>query len=127
MAHIRRGDFTGYGYPVVSEEAFDSACRYYFGCIEGLSFVSEEHPSKCDGIPDDLSFLPDFYRLMRAPTLMRANSSFSFVAGLLGNGIVLSPRIDGLTGGVEHDNVKFEAGNHCRLSHHDFCTDLFVQ
>ncbi len=127
VAHHRKGDMIGYSYPVVSRMSYRRAAWHFFGEDCPLGYVSEEEPGPHEGLPDDLAFLPDFYRLMRAPTLMRANSSFSFVAGLLGNGLVLSPRIDGLQGGVEHDNVKFEAGNHCKLSDHDFCTDLFVQ
>ena len=91
-----------------------------------MSFVTEESPHRVDGIPEDLSFLPDFYRLVNASVLLRANSTFSFLAGLLNTGIVLSPRIDGLVGGKEHDDVNFEVGNHCRLADLSFCSDLFV-
>ncbi len=126
VAHQRAGDYFGYGYPVISREAYRRAALEYFGSTAHVVFVAEEHPLDHEPLHNDLSFLPDFYRLMKAPTLMRANSSFSFVAGLLGNGVVLSPRIDGLQGGIEHDNVKFEPGNHCRLSDYDFCSDLHV-
>lgn len=126
VAHHRKGDMIGYSYPVVSRMSFRRAAWHFFGEDCPISYVSEEEPGPHEGLPDDLSFLPDLYRLMRAPTLMRANSSFSFVAGLLSDGIVLSPRIDGLKGGVEHDGVRFEAGNHCRLADFDFCTDLRV-
>lgn len=126
VAHHRLGDFIGYSYPVVSRLSYNQAAMHYFGFGRQIEFVSEEAPLPHPGIPDDLSFLPDFYRLMKAPTLMRANSTFSFVAGLLGNGLVLSPWIDGLKGGVEHDEVRFEAGNHCKLADFDFCSDLHV-
>ena len=125
VAHHRAGDYFGYGYPVVSREAYRMAAREYFGTMH-VVFVAEENPIDHEPLHSDLSFLPDFYRLMKAPTLMRANSSFSFVAGLLGDSIVLSPRIDGRQGGIEHDDVKFEPGNHCRLSDFDFCSDLHV-
>lgn len=126
VAHQRVGDYVGYGYPIVSRQSYRDAAVHYFGSCAHVAFVAEEQPLDHAPLPDELSFLPDFYRLATAPTLMRANSSFSFVAGLLNNGLVLSPRIDGLRGGVEHDGVKFEAGNHCRLSSLDFCTDLHV-
>jgi hypothetical protein len=126
VAHHRLGDFIDCSYPVVSRRSYKNAALAYFGEDRGLEFVAEECPLPHVGLPDDISFLPDFYRLMMAPTLLRANSTFSFVAGLLNKGVVLSPRIDGLKGGVEHDGVRFEAGNHCKLADFDFCTDLHV-
>ena len=126
VAHYRAGDYLSLGYPVISRQSYLDAAVKYFGSCAHVTFVAEENPLPHTGLPDELSFLPDFYRLLMAPTLMRGNSTFSFVAGLLGNGVVLSPRIDGLEGGKEHDGVKFEAGNHCRLSDHSFCSDLHV-
>lgn len=126
VAHHRKGDYPGYGYPVVSQLSYIQAARRYFGPGVKIDFVSEEYPMRSGLLPEHLSFMADFYRLMKAPTLMRANSTFSFLAGLLGNGLVLSPRIDGLAGAVEHDEVPFEAGNHCRLADFDFCSDLHV-
>lgn len=126
VAHLRADDYLPLGYPVINSDAFRKAAMLYFGFGRSIEFVSQEYPTPHRGLPDELSFLPDFYRLMMAPTLMRANSTFSFLAGLLGNGLVLSPRIDGLQGGIEHDNVKFEAGNHCRLADFSFCSDLHV-
>lgn len=127
VAHHRKGDFIGYSYPVVSRLSYRQQAHRYFGFgSRDIQYVCEEDPLPAMGLPDGLGFLPDFYRLMTAPTLMRANSTFSFLAGLLNNGVVLSPRIDGLIGGIEHDNVKFEAGNHCRLANLSFCSDLHV-
>ena len=126
VAHQRVGDYFGYGYSVISKKSYLDAAVKRFGSCAHVTFVTEENPLAHAPLPDELAFLPDFYRLMQAPVLMRGNSTFSFVAGLLGNGLVLSPRIDGLVGGVEHDGVQFEAGNHCRLSSLDFCSDLFV-
>lgn len=126
VAHRREGDYIGCGYPVISRKSYTDAALHYFG-TDKVSFVEEENPLPHPCLPDDLSFLPDFYRLVQAPTLLRGNSSFSFVAGLLNRGVVLSPRINGLRGGEIHDNVQFEAGNHCKLSDHDFCSDLHVK
>lgn len=44
--------------------------------------------------------VPSFYRLMLAPVLFRANSTFSWWAATLGNGKVYSPIIRGMEGGV---------------------------
>jgi hypothetical protein len=126
VAHQRAGDYIGYGYPVVSRQSYQDAAVKYFGSCAHVTFVSEEQPTAHAPLPDELAFLPDFFRLMNAPTLLRANSTFSFLAGLLSIGLVLSPRIDGLEGGHFHDDVQFEAGNHCRLASFDFCSDLLV-
>ncbi len=127
--HRRSGDYIGYGYPVVSPASYDQACRE-FGLNEkhpGLTILSEEDPTPhAPFIPDDISFVVDFFRMVKAPTLLRANSSFSWCAALLGNGLVLSPVVDGLVGGKQHD-CKFVAGNWPKFAPHlDFVTDLHV-
>lgn len=128
VCHRRAGDYIGYGYPVVSVPSYSSACEQ-FGLVcdsRNTTFLSEEDSTPHGGhLPDDLAFMADFYRLMMAPTLLRGNSSFSWLAALLGNGLVLSPVIDGLEGGKIHD-CKFVAGNHPRLANFDFTTDLYV-
>lgn len=128
VCHRRVGDYIGYGYPAVSLESYYAAGKE-FGLSDdpGLwTILSEEDPTPHQGfLPDDLSFLPDFYRMVVAPTLLRANSSFSWLAALLGNGLVLSPIIDGLEGGKEH-LTRFVAGNHPRLAGFDFTTEMRV-
>jgi hypothetical protein len=126
VAHLRRGDFAGYGFPLVSEQSYVDAAREF--CIanpELIRFVSEETEECPASLPSDLSFVPDFLRMVNAKVLLRANSSFSWLAGLLGNGLVLSPVIDGLEGGREQ-HCRFVAGNHPRLSNFDFVSDLYV-
>lgn len=128
VCHRRVGDYVGYSYPVVSLRSYKDACAR-FGLMwdsPDLTVLNEEDPTPHTGfLPDDLDFLPDFYRMMVAPTLLRANSSFSWLAALLGDGLVLSPVIDGLVGGREHD-CAFVAGNHPRFVSLDFVTDLYV-
>lgn len=127
VCHRRVGDYVGYGYPVVSHQSYERACEEYGLDLEEAVFLSEEHPiSHVGHLPDDLSFMPDFYRMMIARTLLRANSSFSWLAALLGDGLVLSPIVEGLEGGKEHF-CPFVAGNHPRFAPHlDFVTDLHV-
>jgi len=97
------------------------------GC-ESCGIVSDEIPGKDPFLPDTMSFLPDFYRLMNAPILFRSNSSFSYWAAVLGdNNVVFAPIIEGLEGGREHDRVPFVVGNRPRISMHDFCTDLHLE
>ncbi len=127
MAHRRVGDYIGYLLPVVSRKSYLDACEYY--CIDDthLRFSLEEDPRRHPDIPDDISFIVDFYCMMKTPTLLRGNSSYSWLAALLGNGLVLSPVIDGLEGGKEHDNVSFVPGNWPRLQNFDFTTEMRVR
>lgn len=125
ICHLRRGDYVGYGYPMPSQASYIKAMERFGLDWRQARFLSEEHPTYSSELPDDIKFMPDFYRMMSAPTLLRANSTFSWLAGLLSNGLVLSPVIDGLEGGKEH-YVRFVAGNHPRLANFDFTTDLYV-
>lgn len=123
VAHRRAGDYFGYGYPVVSIESYLDACKLY-GLVPP-TIISEEATSSHEGLPDDITFLADFYRMMMAPVLLRGNSSFSWLASLLGNGLTLSPVVDGLAGGREH-LCLFVSGNHPRFANLDFVEDLYV-
>lgn len=125
VAHRRVGDYIGYGYPVVSEASILRAVEK-FGLKGDLELVTEENPRISPTVPADISWLPDFLTMMRAKTLLRGNSSFSWVAGLLGFGRVFSPVIDGLDGGMEHD-VEFVEGNHSKFANLPFVTNLVVQ
>lgn len=134
-AHFRRGDYAGAGYPIVSRQSVDAAvAEHQFpgelrkNMIPGREYiaVSDETPTKSPAFTGALEFLPDFYRLMKAPVLYRANSSFSWWAATLGHGRVFSPVITGLTGGVEHDNAPYVEGNWPRLATYEFTTDLHL-
>lgn len=129
VAHIRRTDFAGYGYVLPSPWAYRRAVEANGFVDQPFLRISDEDPEKRMpfGFPDNLAMLPDFYRLMTAPVLFRANSTFSWWAATLGNGRVFSPVIDGFTGGQEHDDVPFVEGNHPRLHYLDFTTDLHLR
>lgn len=118
LAHRRVGDFVEAGHVVISVKSYqDKACEINVP----FAFVTEEVPMGDSALP--FTWLADFLRLMHAPILLRGNSSFSWWAGALGNGVVWSPRIDGLEGGKEHD-VSFEKGNHCKMFDGSGFTDL---
>jgi hypothetical protein len=128
--HLRRGDYVGSGYPVVSVESY----RRFITLELRLSFedfevISEEEPHKANQ-PDDIPWLQDFYMLMTAPILIRANSSFSWWSAALhktpGNCCIYSPIIDGLVGGKEHDSVKFVEGNWPKLAELPCITDIHI-
>lgn len=126
IAHRRAGDYLGYGYVQVSKKSYHDACQKFGLDVLALRFVSDESPGHHLDFPDELSFLPDFYRLMKAPTLLRGNSSFSWFAALLSNAEIYSPVIEGLAGGKEHD-CDFVPGNHPRFCNLAFVTDLHVK
>lgn len=126
VAHRRSGDYKGYGYVECSHQSYLNACREYGLDSIRMHMCREENPFPHFGLPDELSWLPDFYLMMHARTLLRGNSTFSWMAALLGRGLVLSPVIDGLAGGLEHD-VRFVPGNHPRFADLPFITDLHVK
>ena len=126
VCHLRRGDYAGYGYPVVSKASYVMALQRYGFDLSEVAYLSEETAVCPAGVSEQLSFIVDFVRMVRAPVLLRANSSFSWVAGLLSKGLVLSPVMEGALSGVEN-SVPFVMGNHPRFTTHlDFITDLHV-
>lgn len=129
VAHLRRGDFIGYNYPLVAEASYRRCCRDISGDEKQLMFLAEESPATHSDFTGELSFVPDFFRMAKAKTLLRANSSFSFWAGALveaHGGRVFSPKIDGLKGGEEHD-CEFLAGNgSTRLADFDFVDPINI-
>lgn len=135
-AHLRRGDYVTAGYPLVGRESVERAVAEHMFPGElrknmhpGREFivVSDASPQLNPELPPELDFLPDFYRLMRAPVLFRGNSSFSWWAATLGHGKVYAPIITGFAAGVEHDNIPFVEGNWPRLADLDFVTDLHLR
>jgi hypothetical protein len=129
VAHVRRGDFAGYGYPLVSKASYIIQARRLGAKLEDVVFVSDEHPMLHHSFDGVLAGVPDFYRLANASILLRANSTFSFWAGVIAEAdhraMVFSPVVASLLGGVEHD-VPFVEGNHARLSAFDFVTSITI-
>lgn len=126
VGHRRVGDYIACGYPVVSVWSYFNAAEKW-GIAKGyIELVSDELPDVHAEYEGELSFFPDFYRLMTAKWLLRGNSSFSWWAATLNpHQRILSPMIDGLRGGVEHD-VDFTYGNWPRISSLDCCTNLLL-
>lgn len=126
VGHVRRGDFAGYGYPLVSTTSYAEAVFKLSGIGSVCRLVMMESATPHGNLPDELSFLPDFFRLVKAPILFRANSSFSWLAALLNVNPTFSPIISGLAGGIEHD-CRFVPGNWPRLANFEFTTDLHLK
>ncbi len=125
LAHRRVGDYLGYGYPVVSEKSYVDASNEF---CSGSNFllVQEERSFKVRECNEaGLEFLPDFFRLCNASTLLRGNSSFSWWAATLGGMLVYSPIVEGLGAGEHH--CKFVEGNHPRFCNLSFVTDLYLK
>lgn len=110
LCHLRRGDYGALGYQLVSRASYFKAAEHFGFDPEQLQFVTEEEPFTHPDFSGELSFLPDFYRLMRASIIFRGNSTFSWWSAALGSGRVFSPIVAGLPGGVISD-CQFVPGN----------------
>lgn len=111
--HIRRGDYVTPQfcdrYCEVSRASYMRAIKQ-FKIPKPMIEVSEEMALVPDNWPDaSVSWLKDFLVLRDAAHLLRANSSFSFWAGVLSHGKVYSPVVDKLVG---LQDVLFIEGNH---------------
>jgi hypothetical protein len=128
--HRRTGDYAALGYVVVSLQSYlKSALFFGYGGqqLSDVEIVSAESPFASSSFSGELSFLPDFYRMMRTPVLFRANSTFSYWSAVLADDIqrIYSPVIDGIPGGKEQD-VSFVSGNHSRFANLPCLTDLYL-
>lgn len=111
-AHIRRGDYLiSNAYCIVSEKSYVKACKEHGYKAEEIMWVREENAQPAD-LPPELVFLRDFFTLKNASVLFRANSTFSWWASVLGDGITYSPVVGRRTG---LHTVKFVKGNHSGL------------
>jgi hypothetical protein len=121
--HKRRGDYLS---PQNVARFCTVAGRSYYRCLYeqvlpelathhdvAVDEVGEEKPWRdrhCDSL--GLDFLPDFIRVMYADVVIRANSSFSFWAPILGESVVYAPVIGDAVG---WSDVGFVKGNHPRM------------
>lgn len=115
-AHLRRGDYTTTyleSFAVIGVKAYEDAFVAQGFDSRHVTWVREDKPHvfKRPG----LEWLIDFVTLLRADVLFRANSTFSWWAGTLGNHKVYSPVVEGKRG--YQDTVPFVEGNWPR------CTD----
>ena len=126
VAHQRLGDYEGYGYCVVKKESYLDACDKFGLDKNKLVFVTEENPIIHEEFEKaGIGFLPDFYRLIKAKTLLRGNSTFSWWAAVLGNANkVYSPVIDGK---ISWQDIDFVEGNHPKFACLGFVTDLYIK
>lgn len=116
--HLRRGDYTTQyadTFCTVSLDSYRRAILEQGYNTDRLTVVSEINPTVTP--IEGAEWLEDFFTLNAAKVLFRANSTFSWWAGTLGNHqAIYSPVVEGLRG--PRNDVKFIKGNHPR------CVDL---
>lgn len=134
VAHLRKGDYAKVytrNFCVISRKSYIRACRKFGLDSQKIVWLSEETPTKDDaavevsykktknsmygsGMYEDngVSFLPDFFRMINARALLRANSTFSFWAGFFREGDTFSPAVDGKVG---LSDVEFVRGNYSAM------------
>ena len=124
VGHRRAGDYSGYGYPVVSELSYRHAAVNF---SEPQPTIFTEESSPYSGLMvGELRDIPDFYMLSKAAILFRGNSTFSWWAAVLGHSKVYSPIMYGCKGG-EENHCSFIEGNWPRFrADLDFITDLHL-
>lgn len=114
IMHKRDGDYKSqyaHMYCIPTYESYFEAHKKYTPELQ-LNIVSEEvgfRLSRLDGT--ELDFLPDFFVIMNADAIYRANSTFSWLAAEMAtkpNVKVFSPRVGSLVG---ENFVQFVPGN----------------
>ena len=114
-AHMRMGDYVGHwGYAQIPEVAYRRACEQHGIPLDRVVWVKENEPRIVEGIPNEIAFLPDFVALLRAQVLLRANSTFSWWAAILGDAReVFAPVVEDHVGYYE---APFVRGNWPRIA-----------
>jgi len=122
FAHIRRGDYLNSEYPIIAESAVREAI-FHAGYHPSTFIILTDGPVSWHH-KSELDFVADFVKMATSDILFRANSTFSFVAGMLCRGKVYAPIVDKLKGGAENDPVKYVEGNWPKCS--TYSTDLHI-
>ena len=137
-AHLRWADFVGLeNFVTISSKSYYDACEKFGIDRKKMRFICEEDPIIVPGLPvtgnehsrggdpgldKGLSFLADFYALMQADILFRANSTFSLMAALIGhNKRVFCPDLFSIPyKGPRplYQLVPFVEGNHLPITHY---------
>ncbi len=114
-ANLRRGDYLELQdvFAIVTKQSYIAACERFGLDLGALIWVCEEMRQPNPLLDDrGLGFLSDFFSVMHADVVLRANSTFSWWAALLGHGRVFSPLVEDRTG---YQTVEFAEGNWPRI------------
>ena len=126
-------DYVSAGNPIVRAAAYEMACAYFGYSMRDIEWEIDTKPTRLLGFNGDIwgsgqgvtaVALPSFYRLMKAPILFRANSTFSWWAATLGDGKVFSPVVKGMKGEC---CPNFIEGNWPQMTTSPVNTDLFLR
>lgn len=116
VAHLRRGDYVkkhSKRFCIIAKESYIKACKKYGLPEDKVTWILEENQKITPGLDGDLQFLPDFFFMINADVLLRANSTFSLWAGFFNRNKVYSPLIGDRVG---PSNVEFVEGNSPKLT-----------
>ena len=129
-------DYIGAGMVCISKDSYFDAVPDEVKNF-GYLWETDTNPNRLDSFTGDSwasglgtteICLPSFYRLMTAPVLFRANSTFSWWSATLSDGRIFSPVIEGMKGGVPNQHCdNFVEGNWPRMSLREGFTDLHLR
>ena len=125
VAHLRRGDYlTTYSssFCVIAWEAYAKSMEALGYDPLKTDLVSDTSPTRFEH--PGLEWLQDFFTLMNSKVLFRANSTFSWWAGTLGEAKVYSPVVDGQVG--LREDIDFVEGNWPRCTTQPNTSDFIL-
>lgn len=111
VVHLRRGDYlTKYlnKFCVISKESYENAFDKFNVPKGNIIWMSEKEQVTWRNLDKELDFLPDFFGMIQAQYLFRANSTFSLWAGFFNKNKVYSPLVGNKVG---NSDVEFVKGN----------------
>ena len=110
-AHLRTGDYFSMSdvFCNITEQSYFIACRKFGLDVSKMVFVREDQPQSAPDLEvRGLGFIPDFFTLMNADVILRANSTFSWWAATLSLARVFAPVVEDRVG---PNDVEFVEGN----------------
>lgn len=130
-------DYRDAGLVTLSTECYVKACERFGFNVSLAEFETDSKPTRHPSFSGDPNgsglgtswvCIPSFYRLMSAPVLFRANSTFSWWAATLGNGRVFAPVIRGIRGGLPNAQCDtFVEGNWPAMTESPSNSDLYLK
>ena len=126
VAHIRKGDYvSSYAniFCEITRKSYLDACEKFKISKDHITWLSEENQIYDSRLDVDIQFLSDFFLMINADVLLRANSTFSFWTGFFNKNKVYSPVVSGKVG---LQDVTFVEGNTTSIltNNPEFCFNL---